>query len=127
MWETLAILEYLAEKFPDAALAGGSQARAQRARISSEMHAGFLRAAQAMPDEYAAAGASERALSARRRRTSRESRRCGATAARVGATGEPFLFGKFSAADAMYAPVVCAPAHLRRQGRTEASRVHGGR
>ena len=34
------------------------------------------------------------------------SRRCGPIAARVSAQGGPFLFGKFGAADAMYAPVV---------------------
>jgi glutathione S-transferase len=42
VWETLAILEYLAEKFPDKRLWPADRiARAQARAISSEMHAGF--------------------------------------------------------------------------------------
>ena len=85
VWETLAILEYLAEKFPDAAaLAGRRQgARAQARVLASEMHAGFVGAARRMPDEHPPAGARARALRRRAGRTSRASRRCGATAARA--------------------------------------------
>ena len=39
-------------------------------------------------------------------RRSSASRRSGATAARVTARAAPFLFGQFTIADAMYAPVV---------------------
>ncbi|MGA8998457.1 MAG: glutathione S-transferase, partial [Pseudolabrys sp.] len=43
VWESLAILEYLAEKYPDAGLwPADSAARAAARAISSEMHAGFL-------------------------------------------------------------------------------------
>src|SRR5271156_6459698 len=42
IWESLAVIEYLAEKFPSAALWPGSPAARAHARaISSEMHAGF--------------------------------------------------------------------------------------
>src|SRR6202034_4554342 len=43
VWESLAILEYLAEKFPAAALwPRDAKARAHARTISSEMHAGFV-------------------------------------------------------------------------------------
>src|ERR1043165_1136977 len=43
VWESLAILEYLAEKFPAAGLwPAGQQARAHARAISTEMHAGFV-------------------------------------------------------------------------------------
>ena len=46
VWETLAIMEYLAEKFPDKRLwPADVKARAQARAISSEMHAGFGRCA----------------------------------------------------------------------------------
>ena len=37
---------------------------------------------------------------------SRASRNCGASAAAVSARADPWLFGEYSVADAMYAPVV---------------------
>ncbi len=43
MWESLAILEYAAEKFPDAGLwPSDPAARAHARAISTEMHAGFV-------------------------------------------------------------------------------------
>src|ERR1700722_13637441 len=43
VWESLAILEYLADKFPAAGLwPGDAEARARARAISSEMHAGFV-------------------------------------------------------------------------------------
>ena len=106
LWETLAILEYLAEKFPAAALWPAEVAARAHARVvSNEMHAGFsaLRSecpmnmrrpvkARALPAEAQADVARIDALWSDCR-------------ARFGAGG-PFLFGRFSAADAMYAPVV---------------------
>ena len=42
VWETLAIMEYLAEKFPDKGVwPADTKARAQARVLSSEMHAGF--------------------------------------------------------------------------------------
>ncbi len=106
VWETLAILEYLAEKFPAAALWPADVAARAHARVvSNEMHAGFgaLRSecpmnmrrpvkARALPAEAQANVARIDALWSDCR-------------ARFGAGG-PFLFGRFCAADAMYAPVV---------------------
>ena len=106
VWESLAILEYLAEKFPAAALwPRDPQARAHARAIAAEMHAGFQplrrdfpmnirRPVKARPPEAAAA-----ADAARIDAIWNECR------ARFGAAG-PFLYGAFGAADAMYAPVV---------------------
>ena len=106
IWETLAILEHLAEKFPEASLWPKDAAARSHARVvASEMHAGFtaLRRncpmnlwlppkARPLPDEVKADVARIEAL-------------WGDCRARFG-QGGPFLFGTFGAADAMYAPVV---------------------
>jgi glutathione S-transferase len=109
VWESLAILEYLAERFPDGGIwPADPGARAHARAISSEMHAGFqsLRAACPMnlgkrfaPRDF---GADVSASVARIEAIWREARtRFG----RVPGSG-PFLYGSFMAADAMYAPVV---------------------
>jgi glutathione S-transferase len=106
VWESLAILEYLAEKFPQARLwPADPGARAQARAIAAEMHAGFTPLRRHYP------------MNVRRPVTRREPspevvdsiRRIDAMwadcRARSGQAG-PFLFGAFGAADAMYAPVV---------------------
>jgi glutathione S-transferase len=106
VWESLAILEYLAEKFPAAALwPRDAGARAQARAVASEMHSGFAALRSQLPMNVARrviarpldAGAA--ADVARIQTIWSESRK------RFGASG-PFLFGAFGAADAMYAPVV---------------------
>jgi glutathione S-transferase len=106
VWESLAIMEYLAEKFPDRKLwPEAPAARAHARTVSAEMHAGFQPLRQACPmnmrrapkpialsDEVRASVARVEALWADCR-------------VRYG-EGGPFLFGSFGAADAMYAPVV---------------------
>jgi glutathione S-transferase len=107
VWESLAILEYAAEKFRDAHLwPSDTKARAHARAISTEMHAGFaaLRNECQMnmwrpPSKRAALSADAEANIARIQALWTEARE------RFGAGG-PFLFGKFTAADAMYAPVV---------------------
>jgi glutathione S-transferase len=106
VWESLAILEYLAEKFPNAGLwPADPAARAQARAVSTEMHAGFvpLRSECAMnmarPVEQRQLSADAMANIKRVQDIWSEAR------TRFGADG-PFLFGKFSAADAMYAPIV---------------------
>ena len=104
IWESLAILEYLAEKFPAAGLwPKDVAARAHARAVASEMHAGFLPLRRHLPMNVARPVKS-RALDD------------GAPAdvARIDAIwsecrakfGGPFLFGPFGAADAMYGPVV---------------------
>jgi glutathione S-transferase len=106
VWESLAILEYAAEKFPDAGLwPSDPAARAHARAISTEMHAGFaaLRTECGMamwrPHLRKELSADARANIARIQALWTDAR------TRFGASG-PFLFGRFCAADAMYAPVV---------------------
>jgi glutathione S-transferase len=104
VWETLAILEYLAETFPDKGLwPKDATLRAQARALASEMHAGF------------GALRGECPMNIRRPVRARDlSAAAQANVARIVAMwtgcrtrhGGPFLFGKFCAADAMYAPVV---------------------
>jgi glutathione S-transferase len=102
VWDSLAILEYLAERFPDAG--GwpddpGSRARARSA--SAEMHAGFAALRAELPQDCRAR--SHRRLSAA---VERDVARVQELWRSCLAAGGPFLFGDFSIADAMYAPVV---------------------
>lgn len=106
VWESLAILEYLAEKFPAAGLwPRDSTGRAHARAVASEMHAGFQPLRRLLPMNMSrpamprALDADARADVARIKSIWRECR------ARFGAGG-PFLYGAFGVADAMYAPVV---------------------
>ncbi len=106
VWESLAILEYAAEKFPDAGLwPSGPKARAHARAISTEMHAASRRCATNAawscggPPAKKALSADALANIARVQAIWTDCR------ARFG-VGGPFLFGAFTAADAMYAPVV---------------------
>ena len=106
VWDSLAIIEYVAERFPEARLWPEDRARRAHARsISSEMHSGFmaLRNECGMnlhrPVRAIALSDDARANVARIEQIWIECR------ARYGELG-PFLFGTFGAADAMFAPVV---------------------
>jgi glutathione S-transferase len=106
IWDSLAIIEYIAEKFPEARLWPEDRARRAHARsISAEMHSGFmaLRNECGMnlhrPVRVVALSADARANVARIEQIWSECR------GRYGKSG-PFLFGAFGAADAMFAPVV---------------------
>lgn len=106
VWDSLSIVEYLAERFPEGRLwPDAREARAHARSISAEMHSGFAalrnecgmnlhRPVKAKPLSEAA-----RADIARVQEIWTDCRM------RYGAQG-PYLFGAFSAADAMYAPVV---------------------
>jgi len=104
IWESLAILEYLAEKFPAAALwPKRPGARAYARAIASEMHAGFLPLRRHLPMNVARPVKS-RALDDG---AMADVKRIDAIWSECRANfGGSFLFGPFGAADAMYAPVV---------------------
>jgi glutathione S-transferase len=106
IWESLAILEYLAEKFPDARLwPAEPAARAHARAIAAEMHAGFVPLRRALPmNMWRPVMRRELApdVQSNVRRIEAMWTDC---RTRHGADG-PFLFGSFGAADAMYAPVV---------------------
>jgi glutathione S-transferase len=106
IWDSLAIIEYAAERFPQARLWPEDRAARAHARsISAEMHSGFmaLRNECGMnlhrPVGAIALSADARANIARIQQIWTECR------GRYGKSG-PFLFGSFSGADAMFAPVV---------------------
>ena len=108
VWESLAILEYLAEKFPNARLwPADSAARALARAISNEMHAGFLPLRRLMPMNMWRPVIKRELtpeVAANVKRIETMWSECRARYGQKG--GGPFLFGAFSAADAMYAPVV---------------------
>jgi len=106
VWESLAILEYLDEKYPHAQLwPADPAARAHARAIAAEMHAGFVPLRRHLPMNM------WRPVIRRELPPEVQSnvRRIEAIwtdcRARHGADGD-FLFGSFGAADAMYAPVV---------------------
>jgi glutathione S-transferase len=106
VWESLAILEYVAEKFPDAGLWPADAAvRAHARAISHEMHAGFLPLRRLMPMNMWRPVARRHLTSEAAANVRRIDAMWSDCRARFG-QGGPFLFGKWSAADAMYAPVV---------------------
>jgi glutathione S-transferase len=106
IWESLAILEYLAEKFPAAGLwPKPGSARAHARAVASEMHASFAALRKQLPMNVA-----------RPVKFRAPDGNAAKDIARIDTiwnecrinhgVGGPFLFGQFGAADAMFAPVV---------------------
>jgi glutathione S-transferase len=106
VWDSLAIIECLAERFPEAKLwPQDPAARAHARSISAEMHSGFMplrnecgmnlhrpvRSIALSEDAHANIARVEEIWSDCRERYGKQG---------------PFLFGAFTGADAMYAPVV---------------------
>jgi glutathione S-transferase len=108
VWDSIAIGEYLAETFPAARLwPADPAARAFARAISAEMHAGFKALREELPmallemlpkrvENAAAAAEIARVEAIWREARERWGRKAGG----------PFLFGHYTIADAMYAPVV---------------------
>ena len=106
VWESLAIMDYLAERFPQTQLwPKDAAARAHARAVAAEMHAGFVplrrhcpmnmwrpvKARELPPEVVADVKRIEAIFTECRERFGQ---------------GGSFLFGAFGAADAMYAPVV---------------------
>jgi glutathione S-transferase len=114
VWESLAIIEYLADKFPGLEIWPAYPEERARARaVSAEMHAGFTAMRNELP------------MNARRRYDGfRYSDEAAADIGRVqrlwndclSHSNGPFLFGPFCAADAMFAPVKPVPDLWRAHG-----------
>jgi glutathione S-transferase len=111
VWESLAILDYLADRFPDKKMWPKDFAALALARaIAAEMHAGFQPLRRYYPMNMLRDRAKPRVLEPEAQAD------VAANIARVDALwsearhrfgqGGPFLFGAFCAADAMCAPVV---------------------
>ncbi|WP_414450793.1 glutathione S-transferase family protein [Burkholderia sp. 22PA0099] len=104
IWDSLAIAETLAERHPAQALWPADPAARARARcVSAEMHSGFMAMRSEMPLDIRATLPGRKLSPAALADVARVDalwRDC------LAASGGPFLFGAFTIADAMYAPVV---------------------
>lgn len=109
VWDTLAISEYLAEKFPQLALWPQDRAARARARsVCAEMHSGFvpLRSAFPMNIEASLPEVGQRLLRERPEVRADLDRITAMWGELLAQHGGPMLFGGFSIADAYFAPVV---------------------
>jgi glutathione S-transferase len=106
VWDSIAIGEYLAETFPAAGLwPSDVAARAHARSISAEMHSGFrpLREHLSMALLERLPNPNNPQANADIDRIEKMWRACRETWGKTG--GGPFLFGHYTIADAMYAPV----------------------
>jgi glutathione S-transferase len=104
IWDTLAIGEYLNELKPKAGILPADRAARARCRsVSGEMHSGFASMRSALPMNIKAHHPNFKVWAGAQADIDRIVaiwRDC------LAASGGPFLFGKLSLADAMYAPVL---------------------
>ena len=105
VWDSLAICEYLAEIFPEAGLwPTEPPARGLARAVSAEIHSGFTAIRNAMPfncrarDRHVPIGAEVQKEIDRVLALWRDCRA-------LYGKGGPWLFGRFSIADAMYVPI----------------------
>ena len=108
VWDTLAITEYVAERFPDQGVWPRERlARARARSVCADMHSGFTALRSHCPMNI------EASLPAVGEKVWREQDRVRADVQRLASMwtglleqhGGPMLFGEFSAADAFFAPV----------------------
>ncbi|WP_338033496.1 glutathione S-transferase family protein [Devosia salina] len=101
--ETIAIFEFLADSFPDRAIWPKDRAdRALARAAAAEMHAGFAGLRSHAPMNLRATHPGKVDLDAVRKDLHRVETLWGGLLTR---SGGPYLFGAFSAADAMFAPL----------------------
>jgi glutathione S-transferase len=109
VWDTLAIAEYLAERFPDKQLWPAEvRARARARSVCAEMHSGFgaLRNAFGMNIEASLPEVGARVLKENADVRDNVARILAMWTELLSQHGGPMLFGAFSIADAYFAPVV---------------------
>lgn len=106
VWDSLAIAETLAERFPNMGLwPADAAARAHARAVSSEMHAGFAALRRELPLNVRAEGRTVPISDAASADIARIQDIWGDCRDRFGSGGN-LLFGGFTIADAMFAPVV---------------------
>jgi glutathione S-transferase len=108
VWDTLAIAEYLAEKFPDRKLwPAVPKARARARCLCAEMHAGFsaLRTHCAMNIEAALPEVGRRVMAEQAAVRDDLARIVQMWSQQLAESSGPMLFGEFGIADAYFAPV----------------------
>ncbi|MGQ7959376.1 glutathione S-transferase family protein [Pseudomonas sp. SP16.1] len=105
VWDSLAIAEYLAERFPEAHLwPRGEYARALARSICAEMHSGFVALRSHLPMDLARDQALPQMPDEAQADIDRVCALWADCRERFGQDG-PYLFGHASIADAFYAPV----------------------
>jgi glutathione S-transferase len=103
VFDSLAICEYVAELYPAAGLWPDARAARARARsVAAEMHSGFAALRNAMSMDL---GADKRGQGRTPEALADIARIEAVWQEALAASGGPFLFGTFTIADAMYAPV----------------------
>jgi glutathione S-transferase len=108
VWDTLAIAETLAERFPEKALwPADSRARARARSLCAEMHAGFgaLRTRCPLNIEASLPAVGARIFAEQPAVRADLDRLAQLWTEQLAASGGPLLFGAFTIADAYYAPV----------------------
>lgn len=107
IWDSLAILEYLAEIRPEL-IPADSEARAICRSVCAEMHSGFQALRGQRPMNLGWLGSEQRPVVSTPALQQDIDRICAIWTHCLGqyANGPGWLFGQFSMADAMYAPVV---------------------
>jgi glutathione S-transferase len=104
VWESLAIMDYVGESLGARVWPEERRARAMARSVAAEMHAGFQALRNACPMNLGKSFARRERGAAVDRDVARFEEVVGAARGLAGAGG-PFLFGSFTAADAMYAPL----------------------
>ncbi|SDX16652.1 glutathione S-transferase [Albimonas donghaensis] len=103
VWDTLAIANYLNEEFPEAKLLPTEKAKRAHCRaVSGEIHSGFYNLRSALPMNLKAKHQKFKIFSGARPDVERVKE---LWAECLDAYGGPFLFGRPTMADAMWAPV----------------------
>jgi glutathione S-transferase len=105
VWETIAIMEHIGEAYDAPVWPADRKARAMARSIAAEMHSGFSALRSACPMNLGKKFAQKNRGEAVARDVARFGEIVRQAREHFGAGG-PFLFGTFSAADAMYAPLV---------------------
>ncbi len=108
VWDTLAIAEYVAEKYPDKALwPRDARLRARARSVCAEMHSGFgaLRNCFGMNIEASLPEVGPRVLTENPATQADLDRMVQLWRDALTSSGGPFLFGTYSIADAYFAPV----------------------
>ncbi|MDR6769522.1 glutathione S-transferase family protein [Azospirillum sp. BE72] len=108
VWDSLAICEYVAELAPEAGLWPADRAaRAVARAVSAEMHSGFVPLRTSMPMNLKSDRKGQGMTDATAADIARIEALWADVRSRFGTpAGGPFLFGAFTIADAMFAPVV---------------------
>ncbi len=110
VWDTLAIAEYINDQFPDKGLwPTDNAARAHARSICAEMHSGFSNLRNLWPMQFVREGMQHLTTGGVQRDLDRINDIWTDARATFGSKSENddgFLYGAFSIADAMYAPVV---------------------